>query len=1150
MIFLFPTVDALRLALTGGLVPPGVSLAPARAGQDAAGRLWIAPAVAGPRNLPAVLGRIGVEALADTPNGGREVAHWLEAIPLERDAAPPALTDQTPVLFELSDPSGLAPLVGEMLRLGNDRQGFRVLGTDSAQGRSAGTHTRQSALLRVIGPPYYSLLRAFDRSGPAAPRAYLERSPRVWVEVGWTHPLVGQIKAPAEELLLLRPPREWAAVADEAFRDVYEILEFELPGEPVAWADAPPAEKLAVPLRLAPGSPGEPAELWVLRGDAVEQVDALVRDADDRLLTRLAFAVGEHDGERVAVLRARPAKGGPPVLVLGAALACRPYLRLPNLYMPVGRRLRPPLRRDAVRRLLADDPDQVVWMVPRDADEFEPQWLPESAFRPLSEWVEYVIDRDAVALTAWAEAARFEFGSFVGRDEQAAAPRPADPRERKPRGAAAAVAEAARTKVAAAKPKPKDAPPPADEPFTASPPATPTEVQVRLKATEERFLAVDGPLDDPRRQALWPELAKLNTLLGHKADASLAWANALWEDVDPPPAWAWGWAQAEQALAKPELTAADLDRLLATARPVEADVRPLAAAVVWASGQRPAPAELRRRLPEVHAYLERHDHLLSVRAVWLAWHGLARLAGADVLALARARDRLLERLLAEGLGAERDLPGFLRFAGRREGDRLRTVRDRADRLRTLVHRWFEQNVPNKGALDQTPAYIDLLFAFGAARLGEASAARNLIRQAAAAIERTGGEAHAFLLQAFQYRVEQVLAGRPHAGPLPPEQVEYLDQMRRDEKAMPMEDTGPRLGSYVVERLGKESLILQPQEKIDPYRHIKVEPDELIQQLVRLTDSRDRVQVAAGVRRLAEQAAKTPRLAETRLRVLREGLPLAARVGEATTAELVAQVGPALDAVAAATDPAVMSDKALLLERALFFAAHFDRPELVQAFADRLRDLLEAPAGRAILDPLGALVGQTLHSLRKLGLKDQTDRLLQQIAQAALGGRTLEQARAALPGREWQQTLRLLLNSAAGWLYFERPELARPIVDAARAWILKPDKKPNDPNRPPQQYVPLVCTYISAAGQAPLEDALARIEELFTSGRMDPLPNSMTSRHYYSLFHLNVVEAVVLTLATEDFALGPAARRWLDDDEYLVRRRIHRDVRAALVGAGM
>ncbi|HEY1381063.1 MAG TPA: hypothetical protein VGF55_29965, partial [Gemmataceae bacterium] len=1128
--------------------------------------------------VAAALRRVGVQTPDKPPPDGRDVAHWLEALPLRRDPASPPLTDQTPVLFELPErpasgyPANLAPLVGEMLRLGNDRQAFRLASrrvgrTSGAReahraeavsesvglGRSApSTHPTDSALLRVIGPPYYSLLRAIDRLGPDAPRAYLERAPRVWVEVGWTHPLVGQLKAPDGQLLLLRPPHEWAAVEDAPFRDVYEVLQFQLPGQPVTWTDTPPAGKLTVPLRLAAGTANEPAELWVLRGDAVEQIDALVRDADDRLLARLSFAVGDQAGERVAVLRARPGKGGPPVLVVENALACRTDLRLPNLYLPVGQRLRPPLRRDAVRRLLADDADRVVWLVPADGDGFVPQSLPEAAFRPLSDWVEYVLDRDAAALTAWAEAARFEFGSYVSREDLVAAPRPPQGRERKPRGAAAAVTEAARPKVAPKPKKPDEPVAPLEDAFVNRPAATPSELQVRLKGAEEQFLAVDGPLDDPRRLALWPELARLNGLLGHKADASLAWANTLWEPADPPPTWAWGWVEAEQALPKPDLTAADLDRLLANDQPAAPDVRPLAAAVVWAARQKPVPAELRKRLPEVQRYLERHDHLLPVRVVWLAWYGLAchfapgESPGAnyDVLTLARTRDRLLERLLAEGLGAERDLPGFLRFAGQREGDRLRTVRERAERLRQLAHQW--SGFPVADGLQQTSSYIDLLFAFGFARLGEAGQARALTKRAAAALEAAGSEAHAFLAEAFRYRIDQVLAGKPHAGPLPAEQLEYLDQMRREADALSREDTDRRLAPYVVERLRKESSVLEPQEKFEPYRLVRLEQDELLAELARLPDVRDRRQLGERLARLVDKAA-AGKLPETRLRVLAEALMLAPRVGDELSGRVLAQVGPALDAVPPAPDPTVLAGEAVLLERAIFFAGHADRPELVQAFADRLGRLLAAPAGRAVLEPVGQLVGQTFRSLRKLGLKDTTDRLMQQIAAAALGGQSVEEAQARA-GRDWPETLRLLLHLAGGWLYFDRPDQARPILDAARGLILGGGRPADRPS--PLTYVALVATYVAAVGQAPLDEALGRIEELFTSGRMDRLPNTYTTNKFYSRFHLTVVEAVVLALANEDFALGPAARRWLDDDEYLVRRRIHRDVRAALARAGM
>ena len=61
-----------------------------------------------------------------------------------------------------------------------------------------------------------------------------------------------------------------------------------------------------------------------------------------------------------------------------------------------------------------------------------------------------------------------------------------------------------------------------------------------------------------------------------------------------------------------------------------------------------------------------------------------------------------------------------------------------------------------------------------------------------------------------------------------------------------------------------------------------------------------------------------------------------------------------------------------------------------------------------------------------------------------------------------------------------------------------------------------------------------------------LDRAFTNTHF-SLAQLRLVEAAVLAVVNDDFALGPAVRRWLDDDEYRVRHRIHRDTRALVDG---
>ena len=152
----FPNLDIFRLALTGGAAPPELTLVPADA-HLAGGAVWLTPSATVSKTAQAHLKKLGVltPKPADSPTLDLRVGTWLEVLPATRELHPAPLGNQTPVLFEISDAAQLATLAGEMLRLGNDRQGYRWL--QPTEGGSA------SALLRVVGPPYYTLLRAVDR---------------------------------------------------------------------------------------------------------------------------------------------------------------------------------------------------------------------------------------------------------------------------------------------------------------------------------------------------------------------------------------------------------------------------------------------------------------------------------------------------------------------------------------------------------------------------------------------------------------------------------------------------------------------------------------------------------------------------------------------------------------------------------------------------------------------------------------------------------------------------------------------------------------------------------------------------------------------------------------------------------------------------
>jgi hypothetical protein len=134
-----------------------------------------------------------------------------------------------------------------------------------------------------------------------------------------------------------------------------------------------------------------------------------------------------------------------------------------------------------------------------------------------------------------------------------------------------------------------------------------------------------------------------------------------------------------------------------------------------------------------------------------------------------------------------------------------------------------------------------------------------------------------------------------------------------------------------------------------------------------------------------------------------------------------------------------------------------------------------------------------------------------------------------------------LQVAAGWFFFGQDDRARPILDRARTLLFKSTLTP-------VEQTALACAYVATLGQAPMELALPRILELF--GKLKGVYDTFTTCSHYSLSRLDVIEAVILSLVSREFTVTPEARRWLDDDEFLVRRRIHREVKAAMEKAGL
>src|SRR5262245_646699 len=148
-----------------------------------------------------------------------------------------------------------------------------------------------------------------------------------------------------------------------------------------------------VPLRLRPDPRPEPPELWILSDRPVDQLTEFVSQTDQRVLERFTLAIAERGADTVVMLHGRTEQGTPPVVV-GTGAPHSAVAKFPNCFQPHSLNLRPPLRRDMLRRLFAADPAVVTWLSAGPSGDVAPNTLSTSAFRSLSDNVEYIIETE------------------------------------------------------------------------------------------------------------------------------------------------------------------------------------------------------------------------------------------------------------------------------------------------------------------------------------------------------------------------------------------------------------------------------------------------------------------------------------------------------------------------------------------------------------------------------------------------------------------------------------------------------------------------------------------------------------------------------------------------------------------------------------
>ncbi|MGN6109780.1 MAG: hypothetical protein ACTHU0_32025, partial [Kofleriaceae bacterium] len=613
-------------------------------------------------------------------------------------------------------------------------------------------------------------------------------------------------------------------------------------------------------------------------------------------------------------------------------------------------------------------------------------------------------------------------------------------------------------------------------------------LDAELVALENAFVELDAPADAPERLQLLEQLGRAYLRLGRRRDAGLCFARAVWELSGPAAdARLDGWLAAELGKTAP---AAALAAAIALSEPTGDDVRRVAALAARA-GAAVAP-----QAHQIVRWLDDHDAELDARSLWLARIGLARLAGGDPLGLATARDRILARL-AGGLPVERELPSFLRFAGRSgalgnaSGEQLGTALDKlADKIRTTRRKRSPVEAPPA----HTGAYVGFQLAHGFARIGQHDRARTLAADAQAALASVIGDpVHAYLAGAFAARIDQAIAGLPPETPLPEPlgaQLAALD----------------RVGRYKVDRLREASRILEPVERPDAIGAFsKRQHDARGPEFAALRAMVDLAQRAAEVARLVALAATSEE--DDRARLLDGCFDVLLELPESRSVPLLTRAVPV---IATLPEPR----RAVLYAEALVVAGHFGRTELIPALLASLGGAVRVVPGAE----LDRVLDQSLRALRRIGLRNEIAELLADVEHALAADSTHLRARLALAG---------------GLAFLGATERALPILDQARSALGE--------TMILSARLELTRALAQAYAQAPLGHALGGITEL--AAQLRDVTDSFGTNSHYCLSVLHFVESLVLGITSDDLALGEVGRRFVEDDEHLIRRRLHRDLGA-------
>lgn len=580
----------------------------------------------------------------------KSLVECVELVPRKKDDIVAHL--RGPVYFWVESDHDVATLIRESLQLGNDRIQYGTIENDRGE---------TTSLVRIDGPSFYLIQDCLEREKQSISIFYQEVED-LFIAWGFEHPLRDWWRQSEQ-----KRSGEWVFVGEDnqlihtppvIWKDAYDLTDLKLDFQHrtvyTQSAEQPPRFEVRLRLTRKTGGNDDP-ELWLLDESGLDELEKTLEITEDELLRGWQVTVQRRDGDPrdwVFIRETRKAGGGRRHHDFGGMAFAR-YRGINDLLLPVGFELQPPLRRDAYRQLFGLESGFITVLVPEsddgsEGDGYDVFKIGAGDFDGLSTFVDYLVERDAVALESLLERSVFDFRHYLkAPSHPGLLPEAKEGVRGNRRGSGVELGSLENSSTGGESESAK---------------ADGSSLMDRLET--DSFEIDESALGDLEQEELrlereiisegqsierWCDLVVCKNRLGKLADALICAIEAIWL--------AEGTERAEELeVTLHSISGASLNAPPAAVTAEEPEwVR--RAAVVSMVYEEPGPAGEDQWISDCSEFLGEHDAGLRSKERWLAW-GRILMRNRDERKEAQLRESIRERITGEGLGLD-ETPTFL-----------------------------------------------------------------------------------------------------------------------------------------------------------------------------------------------------------------------------------------------------------------------------------------------------------------------------------------------------------------------------------------------------------------------------------------------------------------------------------------------------------